>query len=246
MRYFGWQLRKEVFATETIFVFLAFMICYFFTGISEVSFHNVFLSDFLRITCENVLALIFPMLVCLPLAVKYVTEWQSGYLYLMLSKMSIKRYVLTKLLTNALIGGLLVSIPAAICLIMLVIDKGLSVGSYMESSWQINLFPMLYETHPVGYACMMLLAFFLCGAVFATLGLGIGAILKKRYLAILLPLAYYIGTAVAFPGGPLNATNMYTLGHLFSNELIFCLIHEMILFIVGATLFIMGVQRNVE
>ena len=246
MRYFGWQLKKEILSIETVFVFAAIMICYFLFGWEEVSFNNVFLSDFLRVTCENVLTLIFPMLVCLPLAVKHVTECESGYLFLMLNKMSVKRYVLIKLMTNALIGGLLVSIPAAICLILLIADKGVSVGSYMESAWQINLFPMLYETHPIGYACIMLLAFFLCGAVFATLGLGIAATLKKRYLVILLPLAYYISSAIVFPGGPLNATNMYTLGHLFSFELIFCLIHEMILFSVGATLFIMGVQRNVE
>lgn len=246
MRYFGWQLKKEIFSIESIFVFTAIMLWYFFFGIGGISQDGVFLSDFLRVTYDNVLALIFPMLVCLPLAVRHVTECESGYLFLMLNKMSVKRYAVTKLVTNALIGGLLITAPAAICLIFLIADKGWSAGPYMEASWQIELFPRLYETHPIGYACMMLLAFFLCGVVFATLGLGIAATLKKRYLTILLPLAYYICTAIVFHGGPLNATNMYTLPHLSGPDLIFCFAHEMVLFTIGATLFIMGVQRNVE
>lgn len=250
MRYFNYQFKKALFSIEFVFPFAVILFCYCFTGMSVIKFQNDFLSDFVGIVSNTLPALIFPMLVCMPAAVSYVAEYESGYLNILLSKMSLRRYIITKLFTNAVIGGLVVSLPPAFYLLRILEKKGTSVGTSENATWPIDFYPDLYETHPLLYAGIIIAFIFLCGMVFATLGIGIGAILKKKYLVILVPEIYYIGVAVIVQNMRLcrylDPTTLYVLNSFEPLKLSLRFIYAMVIFIVGAALFVLGVRKNAE
>lgn len=243
-----WQFKKIITSVEFLFVFSSILICYIFVGESVVKYSRVFLSDFLMTMSENVVALIFPILVCLPVAISYVNEYKSGNVKLLLTKLSTKNYIFQRLLTTFTTGGILTSVPAILYLLRIILSKGIASDSFLESAWQISLYPELYENAPILYAFMSISALFICGAVFSTLGLGIAAIFHKKYLAILIPEIYYIGSALVFWGKfkPLDATTLYVLNNNPQPNLLLSGLYAIGIFLIGATMFAIGVQRNVE
>lgn len=250
MGYFKWKLKKAVLSVESVFVFTVVLCCYIFAGMSVINFDGDFLSDFIGIASNSLPALIFPMVVCIPVALNYVTEYESGCLNLLLSKMPLWRYIAIKLFTNAVVSGLVLSLPAVIYLLRILIKKGFAVDSYIESSWPIVLYPHLYETHPFVYVSIIIGFIFLCGMVFATLGLGIAAVMKKKYLVILIPQAYYVGAAAIVQNMNLcrylDPMTLYVLNSPVPLKLSIRLLYALVIFIVGAVMFVLGVRKNVE
>lgn len=248
MKYYIWQLKKLFSSVEFIFCFLTVFGCYVYVGESVVSYSRVFLSDFLMTMSENIMALIFPMIVSLPVAMNYVAESKSGNQNILFSKLSVRRYILCKLMNAILLGGVINSLPAVLYLLRIILAKGIAGGDALESAWQISLYPALYENQPSAYAMISIAALFICGAVFSTIGLGVAAICDKIYLAVLVPEIYYIGSALAFWGKlkPLDATTLYVLNNNPDPNLMISAVYAAALFCIGLLLFIVGVCKNVE
>lgn len=245
--YFYEQLRKGFLCRETAFVLLISIGSYFFFGESQM-YNDNFLSDFTFLMGGNILIVIFPILLCLPMAMKAVTEFESGYFDLVVMRTSIKKYTLTKLVCNGMVGGGLLALPAFVYLIRLIAAKGIEQYPAAKAAAQINLFPRLFETHPAAYAAMVLMGLFLCGAVFATLSLGVAAITKKKYLTLIIPICYYIGSAIVFPNRIkcLDATTLYNLNGQNNPNLLISLLYALAILSVGSTMFVRGVRKNVE
>lgn len=246
--YFYEQLRKGFFCKESIFILIISIGSYFFFGESQLFDDDNFLSDFTYVQGGNILTITFPILLCLPMAMRIVSEFESGYFDLVVMRSSIKKYTLTKVVCNGIVGGALLVLPAFVYLIRLIALKGIETYPAIEAAAQINLFPRLFETHPVAYAIMVLVGMFLCGAVFATLSLGIAAITKKKYLTLLIPICYYIGSAIVFPGRikNLDATTLYDLNGQNYPNLLISLLYALSIFAVGFIMFVKGVRQNVE
>ncbi len=250
MRYFNWQLKKTLFSAESILAFTFTLCCYIFSGMFIIGFDNDFMSDFVRIVSNSLPVLIFPMLACVPVAVSYITEYKSGYLNLVLCKVPLKRYIAGKLLTNAFVGGLVISLPAILYLFRILAKKGSAVGPHEQASWSIEFYPDLYENFPLLYSGILIGCIFLCGASFATLGLGIGAILKKKYLVVLVPEVYYVGVAALVQNMNLcrylDPMTLYVLNSPVPLRLSIRLFYVITILAVGVVLFILGVRKNVE
>lgn len=246
--YFYEQLRKGLLCKESTFILIISIGSYFFFGESQLFDSDNFLSDFTYVQGDNILVILFPILLCLPMAMKIVSEFESGYFGLIVMRTSIKKYTLTKLVCNGIVGGALMTLPALVYLIRLIALKGIETYPAIEAAAQINLFPRLFETHPVAYAIMVLVGLFLCGVVFATLSLGVAAITKKKYLTLVIPICYYIGSAIVFPSRIkcLDATTLYDLNGQNYPNLLISLLYAFAIFSVGSIMFIKGVGRNVE
>lgn len=245
---FLYQLKRIVISAEAAFALLIAIGCYLFFGEIYLQFDHDFLDTFIRVQNDGLLIVIFPMLVSLPAAVKSVAEFESGYFRLALPKTTFRKYTITKLLTNALTGGALLVLPAAAYLLRIIFVKGAQAEAY---SLERNLIDIhfcleLYNSHPMLYTLLILACIFFCGMAFATLALGIGAMTQKKYLALLLPQVYYIGTAVVFPKyvRALDATTLYVVNSNSHASLPVILLYDVLLIAAGAALFVKGVKKN--
>ncbi len=61
-----------------------------------------------------------------------------------------------------------------------------------EHGHNVSFMPSFYEEHVVLYCVMYAFHAALLGTAFAVLGLGLSAVIKNRYLALLLPFCYAI------------------------------------------------------
>ncbi|MEG0806653.1 MAG: hypothetical protein RSI06_09625 [Lachnospiraceae bacterium] len=245
--YFKEQLKKGFFSVEFAFVVLITIITLGIPGEEAIVYDDDFLTIFISIQGNSIIALIFPMLVCLPLAIKYVSEYNSGYFSLIAMKMSVRKYTWVKLVCNGIVGGTAIAFPTMLYIIRLIYAKGFNVGLAKEATWPISILPQVYEESPLLYGIILIVGVFITGATFATIGLGIAATFKKSYLVLLIPLAYYILSAIVFAGNLryFDATSLYVLNSHFNNNLLLSFVYAMMLFAIGTTMFVQGVKKNV-
>lgn len=245
-----YQLKKTIFSMEAAFAFAVALGCYIFFGEFYIQFDHDFLDTFTRVQDDGLLLVIFPMLVSLPAAVKAVPEFESGYFRLAIPKAAFRQYAVTRLAVNGLTGGALLTAPAALYLLRIIAAKGIQAEAYdLERNMiDIRLCQGLYDSYPMAYALLLLGGIFLCGAAFATLALGVGALTQKKYLALLLPQIYYVGTAIAFPKHvkALDATTLYVVNSNVHASLLVVLLYDLLLTAAGAFLFVKGVKKNVS
>lgn len=243
-----YQLKRTIFSVEAAFAFAAAVGCYVFFGEFHLQFDHDFLDTFTGVQNDGLLIIIFPMLVSLPAAVRSVSEFESGYFRLTLPKSAFRNYIITKMAVNGLAGGALLAVPAALYLCRIIITKGTQAEDYVleRNLIDINFCLELYNSHPMLYVLLILACIFLCGMAFATLALGIGALTQKKYLALLLPQVYYIGTAIVFPKyvKALDATTLYVVNSNNHASLPVILLYDLLLIAAGAVLLVKGVKKH--
>ena len=141
--------------------------------------------------------LLCPILVMLPYALSYRKERDSGYRQLMVLKSSPGAYRRTKLLTTGVSGATLMCLPY-LCWMPVCFMLGTKVvdphGNVIR-----NLAPVLlpmFENYPTLYVVLYLINVALVGAMHALLGLGVSAVVRNKYLAVLFPFGYCLFSAI--------------------------------------------------
>ena len=142
---------------------------------------------------KTMLPVFYPIVVMIPYVLSYRRDRDSGYRQLILLKTSRKAYLGAKALAVGISAFVAVLLP---CLAWIPVCR-LSGDTDWEYALQyygdnIHFMPSFYEEHVVLYCVMYAFHAALLGAVFAILGLGLSAVIKNRYLALLLPFCYAI------------------------------------------------------
>ena len=149
-------------------------------------FHCFFLGN-------TALPVFYPIVVMIPYVLSYRRDRDSGYRQLILLKTSRNAYLRAKALAvgvsaySAILLPCLAWIPA--CRLLGDTDWEWALEYYGDN---VHFLPAFYEEHVVLYCVMYAFHAALVGAVFALLGLGISAVVKNRYLALLIPFCYAI------------------------------------------------------
>lgn len=142
---------------------------------------------------KTLLPLFYPILVMIPFCLSYRRDRDSGYRQLILLKTSRKTYLCAKALAvgaSAFVAVLLPSLTwIPVCRLLGDTDWDYA-GKYYAHN--ILFAPSFYEEHVVLYCVMYAFHAALLGAVFAVFGLGLSAVVKNKYLALLLPFCYAI------------------------------------------------------
>ena len=142
---------------------------------------------------RTALTVFYPIVVMIPYVLSYRRDRDSGYRQLILLKTSRKAYLRAKALAVGVsaFGAILLPCLAWIPACRLLGDTN---WDYAKQYYSHNILfaPSFYEEHVVLYCVMYAFHAALVGAVFALLGLGISAVVKNRYLALLLPFCYGI------------------------------------------------------
>ena len=176
------------------------------------------------------LILFVPVLAALPFADSYALDRVSGYLRAVLMRASYRRYLLTKLGTNLLAGGLVLVLP----LILFFLVSHFLFAADLPSIQEARMRPTgpassLYWDHPTLFIGFLIGVAFAFGAVYATLGMAISFWATNRYVVLATPFVLYhaanfiLGVAglarwtppmTFFPEGVNNSTWLTIFGEL--------------------------------
>ena len=138
------------------------------------------------------LILFVPVLATLPFADSYALDRASGYLRAVLMRASYRRYVLAKLGTNFLAGGLALALP----LILFFLVSHLFFAPDLPPMQEARMHPTgpassLYWDHPTLFITFLIGVAFVFGAVYATLGMAISFWTTNRYVVLATPFVLY-------------------------------------------------------
>jgi hypothetical protein len=164
-----------------------------FTG-SDLSYLNA-IDRFLFTFIASGGGFLAPVLCCLPMGVSFSDDYLTGFGWMTVQRIGIRRYLLGRILSTALSGGftlfLGVVLHIAFCFIVFTGDPNIdpNLASYLDAHRSWGAYSWLPEGVNAGYWLMLAygLQYFLWGAVWAVAGLAFSALVVNRYAALALP-----------------------------------------------------------
>ena len=141
-------------------------------------------------TC--LLSLFYPIIVMIPYVLSYRRERDSGYRQLILLKTSRRAYLGAKMLAVAVSAFASMLLPNLCWMLVCRFALGETDPAYEYFRHMIDFALPLYDSHPGWYMVMYAVHASVLGAIFAIAGLGLSAVIKNRYLALLLPFCYCV------------------------------------------------------
>lgn len=140
---------------------------------------------------KTAIPVFYPIVAMIPYVLSYRKDRDSGYRQLILLKTTRKTYLGAKVLAVASSAFMAFLLP---CLGWIPVCRllGVTDSSYDLSRHKIHFALTLYDEHPCGYLVMYAFHVAILAAVFALSGLGLSAVIRNKYLALLLPFCYAI------------------------------------------------------
>lgn len=200
--------------------------------------------DSLAFGMSSLLGVFYPIVVMIPYVLSYRRERDSGYRQLILLKTSKKVYLRAKLLAVA--GSAFVSmlLPNLCWILVCRFMLGETDPMYDNFRHMITFALPLYDNHPGWFAIMYAVHISILGAIFAIVGLGLSAVIKNRYLALLLPFCYCVfsGAILIYLDSGFAAFYLLSIQLCSSGTLGYWVIpiYEAVLLALGLTLFLGG------
>ena len=194
----------------------------------------------LSIGRTSILCGFVPIVVIIPYVLSYRKERDSGFRQLMILKGTRRAYVRAKLLAVACSGFLSMFLSNLCWLLVCRICFG--TGEIINP--RTDLFLEVFERSPFGYGMIYVLNVGLVGAVFALLALGLTAVIRNRYLAVLLPFCYGVFSAAILSRywEALNAIWLVSIELPRDRSYRYgtMLLYDLVLAVIGCVLFVGG------
>ncbi|QAA32901.1 hypothetical protein [Clostridium manihotivorum] len=246
--YFKQEMRRALYSKNMIIAIVLSCIC-MFSGILLGNFYvekkdavyYFMLAHSLGRT--SLLSLLGPVIVSLPFAASFLEDKDSGFLKLILLKISRKKYLLTRIISNAIAGALSITVPLIIVFIFYSLIYGVKTGGMAAGKYAGDL-DWLSVNKPVLFVIVILVLSFIFGIVISTLGLGLSTVIKSKYLTIILPFLFSIFTGTVFQYFGINKIFDFELAGLFDFNLTglvnlrHILLYDSILCLLGILLFV--------
>lgn len=208
-----------------------------------------FLEAYLMANAESptaYISLFFPLIAVLPYAGGYREERGSGMYCWMMSRISVKRYLIGKLGLAFLSGMVVVGIPHILWYSCCMIGAGTEMSEHKNC---IITFAMeLYDSNPVLYGWMIVGNAALCGGMMAVLGAGICAWIRNKYIGMLIPFLYYLFSAAVLGqiNENLNAVFIYYLNGKSYFEAFPIILYAALLLLLGSAGMILRVRLDLK
>lgn len=188
---------------------------------------------------ESGIAIVFPLIACLPFAGSFVKDCKSGVVKDCSSK---RGYLWIRFLVNGLVGGFVLFIGPLVGFLFL-LGTNLIIGTAMngQDTEIYGYFSRLGIQSPIVIMILLLIGLFCCGFIMASMALGLSVFIQNPYIVTIFPFVLYLFTAtVLLDMNPsLNLLNLYSLtsyGHPMSDRVLYgavLLAASMISFIAG-------------
>lgn len=134
-----------------------------------------------------------PILVTIPYADSYWIDKHSGFAKIIYTKSRKIEYVISKYITNFIVGGLVIIIPLIFNLyILFMMMPAIKPSIFSNFELAKNMFSNLYYFHPYMYLLIYLFMSFVFGGVYASIGLAVSTFCKNKFLVTAIPTIMYI------------------------------------------------------
>lgn len=136
---------------------------------------------------------VFPIIAMLPFGVTYFSDRKNGYIKNICTRTKRVYYIISKYLVTFLTGGLCVTIPL---MIGLLITAALlpSLVPVCNNTFVImggHMFSRMFFEHPYAYIFMYFGVYFLYGGAFATIALSVSCLFDYAFFVMISPFAVY-------------------------------------------------------
>ncbi len=191
----------------------------------------------------SLLAILFPIIACIPHGLSYRNERDSGFYYLYVLKTGCRQYHKAKIIAVFVSGFLAIFAACLTWYLYLIVFVGTG-NTQFPLLYGIFFAEKLYERQPFLYGMVYTFNAGLQGGVFAILGLGCSAVIRNRYIAGLLPFAYCIFSASVLEvyNQAFNAITLFVIGQYFGGAVGYggILIYDLLLVLIGLVLYAIG------
>ncbi len=191
----------------------------------------------------SLMAIFFPIIACIPYALSYRDETDSGFYYLYILKTGHRRYQIAKIISVFLSGFLAVFAACFTWYMFIIFVIGTGDAQY-PIIYGLFFAEDLYKSNPFLYGMIYTFNAGLQSGVFAVVGLGVSAVVKNRYVAVLIPFAYCIFSASVLElyNQAFNAITLFAIGQYFGGALGYWGIplYDGILILIGINLYLIG------
>lgn len=258
--YFKNELKRAIFSKSSLAAFLITLIT-LLIGFYGTSFYDFTIdideckkfydsADIFLLTRDSgpnsFLGVIAPLLAVLPFSNSYLQDKDSGFLKFIYTRMDRKRYILNRILVNAISSGVIIVSSLLTILIIICLFLGVSTNpnSFFDGS---GTYLFLYLKSKWLYVIFIFILSFLFNAIFATLGLGLSPFINNKYLSFICPFAIYILSATIFPYIGLGDHNMSVLfSPAATGQELYLLVYQIIVLTLSIVLFNLGVKYRNE
>lgn len=243
MKYLKHELSRAFWNKRTFFAFFLSSVC-LMVGAYEPLMMGREMYDFAEtiIVAEtsgvsSLIAILFPLIACLPYASSYVEEKESGYTTYVLTKIKKRDYVAIKMFVNGAVGGSVIAVPSFLLLFLAVLVKGTALSE--ESGSVVIYYKDFYLNYPILYIVLLICNFFMCGAIFANLALGTARFVKNKYVVVVMPFLFYIFSAMVLSHISiyLNAITLFDVHQYAEQKRIGIFLYDLVLAVTGYWLF---------
>lgn len=186
-------------------------------------------------------AAIFPVLAY---STSFCGEYRSGYLKLLLSRMSWKKYAATRILTTALAGGMVIALPFAV---MCATAYHYGVHGLPQNGMYAGTNVAYYIQHYGDFYVMAgkVILGFLFGAMWALFGMAFAVWSGNKYVTLVAPFVLYEVMWLFLDFAPyLNPIRLYRGDSLDSYPL--SAIMELNYIVIAVLLILFGLRRRVN
>lgn len=253
------ELKRAIFSRSALITFLITLIIMIIGFLGVVSIDYDFKLNFYKELYDSVdiflmarafgrssiLGVIAPLLAALVFSNSYLQDKDSGFLKFIYTRMSRKKYIISRIFVNSISSGVIIS--AALLVILFFISLIFGIQTNSNSQFEVRgAYVFLYAKSKWIYTVCIIIISFIFNSIFATLSLGVSPFLNNKYLSFLCPFFIYILSLTLSPYIGLSKLNMGLLFRpLVNGSEIPVLIYQCILLVICIVLFYVGVlYRN--
>lgn len=134
-----------------------------------------------------------PILATIPYAESYWIDKHSGFVKSIYIRSRKFDYVISKYITNFIVGGIVIIIPLVFNLYVLFMTMpAIRPSIFSNLDLARDMFSNLYYFHPYMYLLIYLFMSFMFGGVYASIGLAVSTFCRNKFLVTAVPTIIYI------------------------------------------------------
>ena len=189
--------------------------------------------------------LIMPLIASLPYSTSLLLDRKINLNNMICLRTKCKKYLISKITANALIGGVVTSVPPLIFLAILyctlshqIVEFGVHPTGFMKS---------LFMTNPLRYILYYSLIAFLFGAVYATLSMAVSIFTNNKIVTTITPFVYwFLGSFILETFKLISISPAMTNAFFVrTNSNLYLILGQLIVFLfLGVTIILKGYRKE--
>lgn len=167
-----------------------------------------------------VISIIF--LSCIPFSYSYIIDKQSGFSKNIIIRSNKRKYFVSKVICNSIIGGLVPTVSALISFLIVFALFNNEIPSKLMPLIIFNgAFTEYLLINPIIYVFIVLSILFVIGAIYSTFSLAIGVLTEKIIPCLLLPQIYWLAGSLFFESFVSNELAPWNIFYFWTQPMYF-------------------------